>query len=138
AVEDSEDDAILLRSELRRGGFEPTIERVESAVAMREALTRERWDVVVADSSLPQFNALSALAVLKQSGQDLPFLIVSGSITEEEVVAALKAGAQDYVVKSRLARLVPAIERELREAEARHQRRAAGPEVPGALPTPDF
>ena len=120
-VEDSEDDAALTVRELRRGGYSPVVQRVETAVAMRGALA-EPWDVVLADYSLPHFDAPSALRVLKESGRDLPFIIVSGAVGEEAAVAAMRAGAQDYVMKDNLARLVPAIRRELGDAEERRRR----------------
>jgi signal transduction histidine kinase len=124
-VEDSEDDAALLVRELRRGGWTPTFTRVETAEDMRAALDREPWDLVVADYALPQFSAPAALAVLKERGLDLPFIIVSGQIGEEAAVAAMKAGAHDYLMKGNYSRLVPAIQRELREADDRRQRAAA-------------
>ncbi len=124
-IEDSEDDTELLVRELRRGGYDPMYERVESAENMRVALTQRPWDLVVADYTMPHFNALAALALLKESGFDLPFIIVSATIGEERAVAAMKAGAHDYLMKDRLARLVPVIERELREAQMRQERRQA-------------
>jgi PAS domain S-box-containing protein len=123
-IEDSDDDAALVVRELRRGGYAPTVERVTTPAAMAGALG-EPWDVVLADYALPQFSAPAALQLLKASGLDLPFIIVSGTIGEETAVTAMKAGAHDYLMKDRLARLVPAIQRELREAEARRQRRLA-------------
>jgi signal transduction histidine kinase len=122
-IEDSEDDAVLLVRELRREGYDPTVERVETAEAMADALATRAWDLVLADYHLPRFNAPAAMAILEQSGIDVPFIIVSGTIGEETAVAAMKAGAHDYVMKDRLARLVPAVQRELREALARRQRR---------------
>lgn len=122
-VEDSEDDALLLLRELRRGGYEVTTERVDTAAAMKSALARGRWDVVIADHSMPQFSALAALQVLKESGLDLPFIIVSGAIGEDVAVEAMRGGAHDYLMKDKLARLIPAVDRELREAEVRRQRR---------------
>jgi signal transduction histidine kinase len=122
-VEDSEDDAVLLARELRREGYEPVMERVETAEAMADALASGPWDLVLADYNLPRFGAPAAMAMLKQSGLDVPFIIVSGAIGEETAVAAMKAGAHDYVMKDRLARLVPAVQRELREAQDRRQRR---------------
>ncbi|MCL4294640.1 MAG: PAS domain S-box protein [Anaerolineae bacterium] len=124
-VEDSEDDTLLLLRELRRGGYDPTYERVETAEAMRAALAGQSWEIVIADYSLPHFSAPAALALLQASGLDLPFIIVSGTVGEETAVAAMKAGAHDYLMKGQLARLVPAIERELREAEGRRERRRA-------------
>lgn len=122
-VEDSEHDAALLMLELREGGYEPLCERVETAPAMAAALERQSWDVVVADYVLPQFSGPAALKLLQERGLDLPFIIVSGHIDEDTAVASMKAGAHDYVMKDRLTRLVPAIERELQEAEMRHARR---------------
>ncbi len=124
-VEDSEDDTELLLRELRRSDYDLTHERVETAPAMRAALARQPWDLVIADYSMPHFSAPAALALLKESGFDLPFIIVSGTIGEERAVAAMKTGAHDYLIKGHLARLVPVIERELREARIRWERRQA-------------
>ena len=124
-IEDSEDDAQLLLRELRRGGYEVEFERVETAEAMQSALAQKTWDLILSDYSLPRFNAPQALEVLKASGLDLPFIISSGTIGEDMAVAALKAGASDFLVKGNFARLGPAIERELREAESRRERRRA-------------
>lgn len=121
-VEDSEDDAQLLLREIKRGGYEIEFERIETAQAMKEALSQRVWDVIICDYSLPQFGAPQALATLKESGQDLPFIIVSGTIGEESAVSALKAGAHDFIVKGSMARLIPAIQRELKEASVRHER----------------
>ena len=120
-VEDSEDDAALLARELKRGGLDATIERVESETEMRAALARGRWDLVIADYTLPGFGAPAALGVLKDQQLDLPFIIVSGTIGEETAVSAMKAGAHDYFMKGNLARLVPVIQRELREAAERQR-----------------
>jgi two-component system cell cycle sensor histidine kinase/response regulator CckA len=124
-VEDSEDDTQLLLHELRRGGYDPMHERVDSAAAMTRALDRQQWDMVIADYSVPNFNSMAALALLKERGHDLPFIIVSGTITEETAVATMKAGSHDYLLKGNLKRLIPAIERELRDAESRRERRTA-------------
>jgi signal transduction histidine kinase len=124
-VEDSEDDALLIVREFERGGSEVVSERVDTAPAMQAALGRQRWDVVISDYSMPQFSGLGALQVLKESGLDLPFIIVSGAIGEDLAVEAMRLGAHDYVMKDRLIRLVPAVERELREAEVRRERRQA-------------
>jgi diguanylate cyclase (GGDEF)-like protein len=118
-VEDSENDALLLLRVLRRGGFEPQFERVETPDAMSAALGAQTWDVVISDDTMPHFSGLSALWVLKQSALDIPFILVSGTIGEEGAVEAMKAGAHDYVMKGHLQRLVTAIERELREADIR-------------------
>jgi two-component system, cell cycle sensor histidine kinase and response regulator CckA len=128
-VEDSEDDAALLIRELRRGGYRPVFERVETAAAMKAALEAHRWDVVIADYALPGFSAPAALSILKSEGLDLPFIIVSGTIGEDTAVAAMKAGAHDYLMKGNLARLIPAIQRELREARERWQRGVAETEL---------
>jgi PAS domain S-box-containing protein len=123
-VEDSENDALLLEIELQRAGYEPVCLRVDTREVMNAALARDRWDVVVADYVMPRFNGLEALAVVKAQGLDLPFIIVSGHITDDTAVAAMKAGAHDYVMKDNLARLGPAVQRELREADGRRARRA--------------
>jgi PAS domain S-box-containing protein len=120
-VEDSADDAELVARQLRRGGWEPEIRRVETADAMEAALAEARWDVVLADYALPQFSGPAALALLRRAGLDLPFIIVTGAITEDTAVAAMRAGAHDYVMKDNLRRLGPAIQRELREAAERRQ-----------------
>ena len=122
-IEDSEDDARLILREIQRGGYEVESERVETANAMREALARRTWDLILCDFSLPSFSAPHALELLKQSGLDLPFIIASGTIGEESAVNALKAGAHDFIIKGNFARLIPAIERELKEAEVRRERR---------------
>jgi PAS domain S-box-containing protein len=124
-IEDSEDDATLLLRELRRGDYEVLLERVDTPSAMRAALERQPWEVVLSDYSLPRFSAPAALALLHECELDLPFIIISGTIGEESAVAALKAGAHDFIVKGQLARLIPAIERELREAEVRRARHLA-------------
>jgi two-component system cell cycle sensor histidine kinase/response regulator CckA len=124
-VEDREDDALLVLDELRRGGFSVTHERVETAEAMRAALTEQTWDVIVSDYSMPVFTGIRALEVLHESGLDIPLIVASGTIGEETAVAALKAGAADFFSKDRLVRLVPAVERELREADGRRRRRHA-------------
>ncbi len=124
-VEDSEDDARLLLNELRRGGYIPEFERVETSAAMKRALAEKQWDIIISDHTLPEFSGLAALAILKESGLDLPFILVSGMIGEEMAVKAMKAGAHDYILKDNFARLAPAIERELREATVRRERRQA-------------
>lgn len=124
-VEDSENDALLLELELQRAGYDTACHRVDNAETMTRALTSQPWDVVVADYVMPRFNGLEALALVKSRGLDLPFIIVSGHITDNTAVAAMKAGAHDYVMKDNLARLGPAVQRELREAEVRRQRRLA-------------
>src|SRR5262245_48339505 len=124
-IEDSEDDASLVVRTLRRGGYDLTYERVETAEAMRDALARHPWDLVISDYSMPQFTGPAALGILHEIGIDLPFIIVSGTIGEETAVAAMKAGAHDFLMKGQLTRLTPAVARELREAADRRERRRA-------------
>ncbi len=124
-VEDSEDDTELLLRELRRGGYDPVYVRVEDAEAMQAALDEQEWDVILSDYAMPRFSAPAALHLLQESGLDLPFIIISGTIGDEVGVAALKAGAHDFLIKGQLARLIPAIERELRDAEVRRDRMQA-------------
>jgi DNA-binding NtrC family response regulator len=118
-LDDSEDDTLLLVRELERGGYAPTFERADTALAMHSALAGQSWDIILSDYSMPAFSGLDALELLHDIGLDLPFIIVSGTINEVMAVDALKAGAHDFVVKGNFARLVPAIERELREAQSR-------------------
>ncbi|MBN1345084.1 MAG: response regulator [Phycisphaerae bacterium] len=124
-VEDSEDDAMIVLRELRRGGFDPTWRRVDSASSLGAAMVDGRWDLIVADYNMPGFDAIRALEQVRAQSPDLPFIIVSGAIGEDVAVEAMRAGANDYVMKERLGRLVPAVERELREAETRRQSRRA-------------
>ena len=121
-VEDSPADAELLVHELE-ANFDLTFERVETAGEMKQALERGGWDIVLSDYSLPTFSAPDALRVKQALGVDIPFLIISGTIGEETAVSALKAGAHDFLVKGRLARLVPAIERALGDAAERRERK---------------
>ncbi|HEY6227238.1 MAG TPA: SpoIIE family protein phosphatase [Verrucomicrobiae bacterium] len=121
-IEDSDFDSDLLLAMLERGGYKVTHTRVETAETLRKALEND-WDIVIADYNLPQFDALAALDIVKTSGKDVPFIIVSGGIGESTAVAAMKAGAHDYLMKGNLARLVPVVERELREAENRRSKR---------------
>jgi PAS domain S-box-containing protein len=122
-VEDSEDDALLVVRELRRGGYDVDFERVEVGDAMAAALARRTWDVIIADYSLPGFDAPAAFEVLRAHGADIPFIIVSGTMGEETAVGAMKLGVHDYLLKGKLARLVPVVQREVREAKVRVLRR---------------
>ena len=124
-VEDSESDAALMVRLLEKSGYTVHAERVEDAPTMRQALAREDWDAVIADFQLPQFDAGAALEVLHESGRDIPFIVVSGMIGEDRAVEMMRAGAHDYVLKDRIARLVPAVQREIREAQSREERRRA-------------
>ena len=124
-VEDSEDDARLLVSELRRGGYDPQWERVDTAPGLQAALARHEWHIITCDWIMPGFGAAEALRILRAHDADAPIIIVSGEVGEEVAVSAMKAGAMDFVSKHRLTRLVPAVERELRDAETRRARRRA-------------
>ena len=127
-VEDLADDAILLLRELRSGGYKPEWQRVATAADLKATL-HEDWDVVIADYNVPGFSGMEALAIVKQHFPDTPFIIVSGTVGEETAVAAMKAGAQDYIVKGHWSRLVPAIARELTEAKVRRERKQAQKEL---------
>lgn len=122
-VEDSVNDTELVLRQLRRAGYDPVSERVQTAEAMKTALEREAWDLVVSDYSMPQFDAPTALNLLNRSGRDVPFIVVSGSIGEDIAATMMKTGAHDYILKQNLTRFVPAVQRELREAENRRQQR---------------
>lgn len=124
-VEDSEDDALLVVRELRRGGYDVDYERVDTAQELTNALTQQTWDIVIADYTMPHLIGTEALDFLKKSGSDIPFIFVSGTIGEDTAVAAMKAGANDYVMKGNLKRLVPAVERELQEAVIRREHKQA-------------
>ncbi len=128
-VEDSESDAALLLRELRRGGYELSFERVDDAPAMQSALACGPWDIVLTDYSMPRFNAKAALAVVADSGVDVPCIVVSGSVGEETAVEVMRAGASDLILKHNLKRLLPAIARELAAARSRRERRLADCEL---------
>lgn len=128
-VEDSEDDASLLLRAVARAGWEPLPARVETEEGLRSKLDGESFDIIISDWVLPGFSGMTALAVVRRRAPDVPVLICSGKIDEEMAVAALRAGAKDFVTKGNLARLGPAIEREMREAEARREQRRAEQEL---------
>lgn len=121
-VDDSETDAALIVRHLERGGYAPVHARVETAMEMKASLKNKPWDIIIADYKMPRFNAPAALNILKGSGLDVPFIVVSGTIGEVTAVAMMKAGAHDYLMKDNLTRLAPAIERELKEAQVRRER----------------
>jgi putative nucleotidyltransferase with HDIG domain len=121
-VEDSESDALLIVRALKKAGYDVVSERVENAAQMRSALGMRPWNIVISDYNLPQFDGRAALTLLQETRQDIPFIVVSGAIGEESAVAIMKAGAHDYVLKGNLARLTPAVERELAQAEIRRER----------------
>jgi signal transduction histidine kinase len=124
-VEDSDNDTHLMLNELRRGGYDVEHERVDTRAAMRDALSLRTWDIILCDYTLPQFSAMSALTTLQESGPDIPFIVISGTVGEETAVAILKAGAHDFILKGRMARLVPAIERAIQDAHTRRLHLAA-------------
>ncbi|HIK17654.1 MAG TPA: GAF domain-containing protein [Leptolyngbyaceae cyanobacterium M33_DOE_097] len=124
-IEDSEDDALLVQRELRRGGFDLTWQRVQTDAELRSALAERTWDIVISDYRLPEFDAPRALELIKQSNIDIPFIVVSGTIGEESAVAMMKAGAHDYLMKDNLTRLPEAVRREVREAQVRAERKTA-------------
>jgi PAS domain S-box-containing protein len=122
-VEDSEEDALLFTHELQQGGYEPISQRVDCTQAMNAALAAQQWDLILSDYSMPQFSGPDALAVCRQHNLDIPFIVISGRIGEETAVKMMKAGAHDYLMKHQLARLVPAVKRELIAAQERAARR---------------
>ena len=122
-LEDSQDDAALLVDTLESGGYHVSFERVDTPQALDSALEKKDWDLIISDYSMPHFSGLDALSMLRAKDSNLPFIFVSGTIGEETAVAALKTGAQDYLIKTNLKRLVPAVQRELREANERRERK---------------
>lgn len=125
-VEDSEDDAILLLRELKKGNYQPEHKIVESAESLRNALSSSHWDIIISDYYLQGFDALEVIEIVKQNGySDIPFIIVSGAIGEETAVTAMRAGAHDYIMKGKLKRLIPAIDRELKEYKVKLERKKA-------------
>jgi len=124
-VEDSEADALFLLEALRQGGYEPDFERVQTEPHLREALQNREWDVVFSDYTMPAFDAPSALRVFQASGLEIPFIIVSGEIGEDRAVEALKLGADDYLLKNSLKRLIPVLERALKDASDRKRAKGA-------------
>jgi signal transduction histidine kinase len=122
-VEDSDDDAQLLKRELQRQGFEPDVTRVDSGPDLRSALIAQDWDVVISDHNMPGFSGDEALKLVKLFDPDLPFIVVSGTRGEEHAVDAMRAGANDFIVKTRLHRLAPVVERELLASSLRSEQR---------------
>ena len=124
-IEDSEDDAALVVRTLTRGGYDVTFELVDTAHGLKQALDTRSWDLAIADYTMPHFSGTAALGLVRANDADLPFIFVSGTIGEDAAVMAMKTGAHDYIMKGHLKRLVPAVDRELREAGVRRDRRHA-------------
>src|SRR6266852_4855968 len=122
-IEDSDDDAALVVRELKRAGYEVAFKRVDTPQMLKSAIAGQDWDLAISDFSMPVFSGTDALNLVRTMVSDAPFIFVSGTMGEDTAVAALKDGAQDYLVKTNLKRLVPAVQRELRESEERRQRK---------------
>src|SRR5277367_3623382 len=122
-VEDSADDADLLARELVKGGYQLISQRVDTAAGVLAALADGEWDLVVSDHSMPGFTGLQALEIVRSRKADVPFIFVSGTMDENTAAAALSRGAQDYLMKGHLQRFLPAVDREMREAAERRDRR---------------
>src|ERR1035437_6427898 len=120
-IEDSENDKELVLNELRHGGYNPEYICVETREALNNALNKQSWDIILSDYAMPEFDGLSALRIVKEKGLYIPFILISGTIGEDVAVTAMKSGAQDYIMKGNLKRLIPAVTRELKEAEIRQQ-----------------
>ena len=118
-IEDSDDDAKMVLRELKRASYEVDFERVASADALKSLIISRKWDLFICDFSMPKFSGTDALMLVRSMGCDAPFIFVSGTMGEDTAVAALKDGAQDYIIKNNLKRLVPAVQRELREVDER-------------------
>jgi signal transduction histidine kinase len=123
-IEDSEDDAVIVLRELKQGGYDIDFERVDNHDALQASLAARPWDLVISDFAMPLFSGTEALKLVRSSGSDTPFIFISGTMGEDIAVAALKDGAQDYLVKDNLKRLVPAVQRELQKAEEHRQRKS--------------
>ncbi|MGA3279362.1 MAG: PAS domain S-box protein [Smithella sp.] len=124
-IDDSENDVLLIIRELKKGGYNPVYERVETAVAMKKALKEKQWDIILCDYKMPNFNAFSAIAILKRANINVPLILISGAIGEETAVECMRLGAQDYIMKPNFSRLCPTIARELEETEVRNKKKLA-------------
>ncbi|MGD0280116.1 MAG: PAS domain S-box protein [Smithella sp.] len=124
-IDDSENDVLLIIRELKKGGYNPVYERLETAAAMEKALKNEIWDIILCDYKMPNFNAFSAIAILKKANINIPLIIISGAIGEETAIECMRLGAQDYIMKANFSRLCPAIARELEETEVRNKKKRA-------------
>jgi signal transduction histidine kinase len=128
-IEDNEDDAQLLVRLLKQNGYDPVYNQVWTETALRDALTRSTWDLIVCDFYMPQFSGIDALKMVKRMEIDTPFIVLSGVVGEEKAVEMMLAGAHDYVMKDNISRLIPAIRRELLEAESRRDKKRAEQEL---------
>ena len=128
-VEDSEDDTLLVLRALKKGGYNPLYKRVETAAAMKKALKEKQWDIILCDYKMPNFSGPSAIALLKEENINIPLIMVTGAIGEETAVECMRLGAQDYIMKSNLSRICPAIARELEDAEVRNKQKQAEEEL---------
>jgi two-component system, NarL family, sensor histidine kinase UhpB len=122
-IEDSADDTMLILNELKKGGYDPFHVRIETEQALDETIKEDKWDLIISDHALPCFSVPQALYTVNKSGKELPFIIVSSAICEDIAVAAMKAGADDYIMKSDLGRLTPVVERILNDTELRAERK---------------
>jgi PAS domain S-box-containing protein len=132
-IEDSENDVLLIIRELKKGGYNPVYERVETAVAMKKALQEKEWDIILCDYKMPNFSALSAIAALKKENINIPIIIVSGTIGEETAVECMRLGAHDYIMKTNMSRLCPAVDRELKEKKVRDKHKEVESQKEAAL-----
>jgi DNA-binding NtrC family response regulator len=128
-VEDSADDAELIQLELKRAGYDPLIQRVETETEMRHFLREEKWDLIASDHQMPHFSAFEALEIWKEQELDIPFFVVSGAINNEEAIALIKAGATEYIFKDNISRLGPALDREFKDVYERREKVRIGREL---------
>ncbi|MGB5216663.1 MAG: PAS domain S-box protein [Smithella sp.] len=132
-IEDSEDDVLLVIRELKKGGYHPDYERIETAPEMIKALREKQWDIILCDYNLPKFSAPSAINLLKDENADIPLIVISGTISEEKAVECMRSGAHDYIMKGSYSRLCPAIDRELEEAKSKQDKNRAEAQKKDAL-----
>ena len=128
-VEDTADDAAMVELALSGAGYDVFTRRVDTAEALRRQLHESKWDLVIADYTMPGFSGIKALAIVREQHPDLPFIFVSETVGEDTAVAAMRTGAHDYIMKANLTRLAPAVDRELREAAIRRERHIASQRV---------
>ena len=128
-VDDSEDDSLLLVREIRNGGFTPIWKRVDLETDLQQALSEKTWDIIFTDYSMPGFSGLRALQIIREKNRDIPCIMFSGKTGEETAVEAMKAGANDFILKGHLSRMLPAIDRELREAHIAQEKKKADADI---------